>query len=57
MVSADDLAMLSARASTARVFQEYASLRAWAPSQYKDCLPRYVDSHIKDKMVARSSYL
>ena len=28
-----------------------------APSQYKDHLSRYGDSHVKDKMVARLSYL
>ena len=29
----------------------------WAPSQYKDRLSRYGDSHVKDKPVVRPSYL
>ena len=28
-----------------------------APFQYKDCLSRYGDSHVKDKTVTRPSYL
>ena len=28
----------------------------WVPSQYKDCLSRYRDSHYEDKMVSRPSY-
>ena len=30
---------------------------SWAPSQYKDLLSRYGDPHVKDKMVARLSYI
>ena len=29
----------------------------WAPSQYENIFPRYGDSHVKDKTVARRSYL
>ena len=31
--------------------------RTWALSQYKTVFPRYGDSHVKDKTVARPSYL
>ena len=32
-------------------------LENWAPSQYKDRLSQVWDSHVKDKTVARPSYL
>ena len=42
-------------------YSHYANLVvAWdtrAPSQYKDRLSRYGDSHVKDKAVAKPSYL